>query len=336
MPQKKFYIPKEELIELYINQKLSIDKISKIYKCSRSAVTNRLKENNIPIRSLKEARKSKFERELGFSLTSEKIMEKINEGMLAIEVAEYFGVGHGTILRTLKKDGIHLSQMESYVAFKNSKVSRERWKDKDSPQNKKQRERLRELNKKRIEKAQLRYETAHLGSYKEYKRACARIVDQLFGTDRPEGMQYDHKYSIMDGYKNGVPAPILSHPSNIRLITAFENNSKGNDSIITLEELYKGAGEPWDPSRTEIKRVKNCDYCGKEFPQRNKNQRFCKKKCNANWQYHNKLKYNYKTVNKNCVICGTPFITKATEPASTCKPYCAGKLRHKNRSKKSE
>ncbi|MDM5198965.1 hypothetical protein QUF79_13125 [Fictibacillus enclensis] len=334
MPQKN--IPKEELIDLYINQVMSIADIGKIYNCSRTAVTNRLKENNIPIRSPEEARKRSFERKLGFSLTSKKIMEQINEGMLAIQVADHFGVGHGTILKTLQKDGIHLSQMESYVAMKNSKVSRERWKDKESPQIKKQREIFKEINKKKTEAAQLKYETAHLKSYKEYKRACARIVDKIFGTDRPDGMQYDHKYSVMDGHKNGVPAPILSHPSNIRLITAFENNSKGNDSIVTLEELYKGAGEPWDPARKEIKRVKNCDYCGKEFPQRNKNQRFCNKKCNGNWQYHNKLKYNYKIVNKNCVICGTPFITKATEPASTCKPHCAGKLRHKTRAKKSE
>ncbi|MCM3773819.1 UPF0175 family protein [Priestia aryabhattai] len=291
MAHEKSHIPKEELIELYINQKLSMEKISKIYNCSRTKVTNRLKDYNIPIRSLTEARKSTFERELGFSLTAEMIMEKINKGLLAYQVAEYFGVSSKTIRRILKDSGIKLSNLESHLKLKNSRASRERWKDKDSPQNKKQIARLKEANKRKAEEAHLRYETAHLKSYKEYKRACARIVDKLYGTDRPDGMEYDHKYSVHDGYINGVPAPILSHPFNLRLITAFENNSKGNNSIITLEELYQGTGQPWDHTIKEIKKfTKTCEYCGKEFRQRNKNHKFCNRKCSGNWQYHNKYK----------------------------------------------
>lgn len=330
----KFYISKEELIELYINQKLSLNTISKMHNCHTNTVKNRLKEYNVPIRSKGESLKNNFERELGFSLTAEKIMEKINEGMFIYEVAEFFGVNRKSITKRLKKAGIDLSQLESHqklMAENNSRTSREMWMDKESPHYKNHMERLKEINKKRTEKAQLRYETAHLKSYEEYKKACARIVDHHYGKVRPDGMEYDHKYSIRDGYINGVPAPILSHPFNLRLITAWENNSKGNDSIITLEKLYKGAGEPWDPTIKEITGLTGiCEYCGEKFPQRNKNHRFCKNPCAASYRRKEKIA-NSKTVNRNCVICGKSFPIKEIYTTVTCGRECASKHNHRNK-----
>ena len=332
MPQKKFYIPKEELIELYINQKLSADKIRKMYKCSPNTVARLLKEYNIPIRSLKEARKNTFEREVGFILTAEIIMEKINEGMFVYQVAELFGVNESTISHTLNKAGIHLNQDENYKNYMYKNSSRPQL-NKNSPVYKRIVKNLKEANKKKSELAQLRYEVAHLRDLEEYKYACIQIANQHYTRERPEGYQIDHKFSIIDGYKYGVPAPILSHPFNLRLVTAWENNSKGESSIVSLEELYKGTGQELNHTIKEIKTLtKPCEYCGGEFPVKNKNQRFCKKECAASWRWHND--YKNKIVHRDCVICGKSFPIRETYPTVTCSKSCSSTLNHRKRREK--
>lgn len=283
----KLHISKEELVELYINQKMSINTISKKYNCDFRTIKKRLEEYNIPTRSRREATKKYIDPNL--------IMEKINEGMFVYQVAEFFGVNRKTITKNLIEAGIDVTQLESHQKLmeeNNSRTSKEMWAN-DTNRMQEHMERLKEINEKKSEKAQLRYETAHLKDIKEYKRACTRIVDQLYGTERPEGMQIDHKYSIHDGFLNGVPAPILSHPFNLRWITAEENNSKGIGSIITLKQLYKGTGQKWDDSIKEIKTLtRNCGWCGTEFPYTNqhKNKRFCQRSCYSKWRYHNNNK----------------------------------------------
>ncbi|WP_440970909.1 hypothetical protein ACSS6N_09480 [Peribacillus frigoritolerans] len=332
MVQKRFHIPKEELIELYINQKQSADKIRKMYNCSPNTVAKLLREYNIPIRSVKEARKNTFEREVGFSITAKMIMEKVNEGMFVYQIGQLFGVSESTISNILNEAGIRLKHDENYKKFMYAN-RRMPEKDKDSPGYKKRIETINEANKKKTEAAQLRYETAHLKSWEEYKYACIQIANQHYTRERPDGYQLDHKYSVYHGYIKGVPASILSHPFNLRLITKEENLSKGQDSIITLEELYKGAGVPWDPSIKEMKKLtKSCEYCGKEFPYKNKDARFCKQSCAASWRWHNE--YKDKIVNRNCVICRKSFSIRKTYPTVTCDRSCAAKLNHKNRKEK--
>lgn len=53
------------------------------------------------------------------------------------------------------------------------------------------------------------------------------------------GVSLDHIYSIKDGFDNNVDPYYMSHIMNCRLIIHNENVSKGKNSLITLEELYK-------------------------------------------------------------------------------------------------
>ena len=50
----------------------------------------------------------------------------------------------------------------------------------------------------------------------------------------------DHKFSISEGYKNDIPAIIISSPNNLRLISEKENNEKGKKCSITIIELFEG------------------------------------------------------------------------------------------------
>jgi len=51
------------------------------------------------------------------------------------------------------------------------------------------------------------------------------------------GISRDHIISIDYGFKNNVPAEVLSHPANCQLIRHSNNQSKGKKCGITLEEL---------------------------------------------------------------------------------------------------
>ena len=48
----------------------------------------------------------------------------------------------------------------------------------------------------------------------------------------------DHKYSITEGFRNGVPPKIIGSIHNLEFIHHLENVSKGTKCSITLEELY--------------------------------------------------------------------------------------------------
>ena len=51
------------------------------------------------------------------------------------------------------------------------------------------------------------------------------------------GVSWDHLYRIEEGFKNKVPAEILSHPANAELVP-HDINRKRTQSMITLEQLY--------------------------------------------------------------------------------------------------
>ena len=74
-------ISKEELIKLYVDNKMSATEISKILKCDRKTVGNYLRRYDIPIRSAKET-KVINEKQNGTYITIEDIIERIEKGYL--------------------------------------------------------------------------------------------------------------------------------------------------------------------------------------------------------------------------------------------------------------
>ena len=48
----------------------------------------------------------------------------------------------------------------------------------------------------------------------------------------------DHRFSVLDAWKNNLPEHIVNHPANLQIIEAKVNSSKGSKSELTLDELY--------------------------------------------------------------------------------------------------
>ena len=60
-----------------------------------------------------------------------------------------------------------------------------------------------------------------------------------------KGVSKDHMYSVMDGYLNKIPAEIISHPANCKLLLYSDNSRKKNNSSISIDELKNRIYE-WD------------------------------------------------------------------------------------------
>jgi len=48
----------------------------------------------------------------------------------------------------------------------------------------------------------------------------------------------DHIYSIMNGFKNNIPAKVIANPTNLQMLWYKDNISKKDNSDITIDELY--------------------------------------------------------------------------------------------------
>jgi len=53
------------------------------------------------------------------------------------------------------------------------------------------------------------------------------------------GHHIDHKFSVMEGFKNNILPSIIGSQSNIELIPWFENDQKNSKCSITKEELFR-------------------------------------------------------------------------------------------------
>lgn len=90
-----------------------------------------------------------------------------------------------------------------------------------------------------------------LDEYKEYYRRVARATKKQYLAElenfskrgvlhkNNDAYHIDHMFSVYDGFMNDVPAEIVGHLSNLQCIPGRANIKKGNESSLTIEDLYK-------------------------------------------------------------------------------------------------
>jgi hypothetical protein len=79
--------------------------------------------------------------------------------------------------------------------------------------------------------------------YRHYARK-ARQLAQVWAKEQgyaigKQTFHVDHKFSVLDCWKAGLPLSLVNHPNNLQIIDAKINSGKGSKSSITLEELLK-------------------------------------------------------------------------------------------------
>lgn len=106
MIEKQFKIRKEELKNLYFNQKLSILSIAKIYGCSYPTIWERMREFRINPRSLSEAMKLVMEKRK-IQISDDELRNLYEKRKFStLKIAKIYNCYHQTILRKMKNFGI--------------------------------------------------------------------------------------------------------------------------------------------------------------------------------------------------------------------------------------
>jgi len=72
-------------------------------------------------------------------------------------------------------------------------------------------------------------------SYRRYKN----IINPFVYKRSRKGYHLDHKYSIYEGFRNGIPAYVIGSHHNLQIIKYIDNLTKMTECSITIDELYK-------------------------------------------------------------------------------------------------
>ena len=100
---KRLDIDTELVIDMYVNQGMSIRKIAKIFDVNFQTIANRLKEKNITIKSSAQVTREIQEKQVDI----EKMVDMyVNQKMGSPEIGEIMGVSGRTIVSKLKALGI--------------------------------------------------------------------------------------------------------------------------------------------------------------------------------------------------------------------------------------
>lgn len=105
----------------------------------------------------------------------------------------------------------------------------------------------------------------HLDEYAKYRRDCLfnfslndypdefdfKLIEEhgwykaKNNGDNLNGVSRDHIISIKYGFKNNIPAKVISHPANCQLLLHSDNASKFDKCSISIEQLYRKI-EEWN------------------------------------------------------------------------------------------
>jgi predicted HTH domain antitoxin len=268
--QKKIYSEEiiNNVVELYVCG-ISFSKISTLLKINRNNVKNILKEKNVWVEN-RDMLKKKFN-----DVEINDILIKYKNGLSLQKISEIYNVSKGPIKQILKDKNMLREGRSNGVKINLTEEQKEKIKDLYLIGYKNSLEIGQELNlsKSFIDKyLQLsnitrtksegvsvglirRYRDISYGEYlkieddyKKYKNDVMRItnqqrIDELFnyqkrGNSGVEGVYHlDHKYSILEGFKNKISPKIIGGIKNLEFIPWEENIKKRTKNSITINEL---------------------------------------------------------------------------------------------------
>lgn len=268
--QKKIYSDEiiNNVVELYVSG-ISFSKISTLLKINRNNVKNILKEKNIWVENRDKLKKEFNDVEIN------DILIKYKNGLSLQKISEIYNVSKGPIKQILKDKNMLREGRSNGIKINLSEEQKEIIKDLYLIGYKNSLEIGQELNlsKSFIDKyLQLsnivrtksegvsvglirRYRDISYGEYlkieddyKKYKNDVMKVTNQQpinklpnynkRGNSGVEGVYHlDHKYSILEGFKNKISPTIIGGIKNLEFIPWEENIKKRTKNSITINEL---------------------------------------------------------------------------------------------------
>lgn len=75
-------------------------------------------------------------------------------------------------------------------------------------------------------------------NYRKLVHALTAVVKRHHKMPQPNGHDWDHRFSVYEGYRQNVPPYLIASKENLELIPLGENRSNGRECSITLDELF--------------------------------------------------------------------------------------------------
>jgi hypothetical protein len=78
--------------------------------------------------------------------------------------------------------------------------------------------------------------------YKMSERSYNRYKNIINPDDLPRGRHLyhlDHKFSVLDGFKNNIAPYVLANPTNLQMLSESKNIAKDYHSEINIDQLFK-------------------------------------------------------------------------------------------------
>ncbi len=232
-------LPVSEIIKLY-TQGLPSTEIAEKIKCSKRSVLNILSENNIAMRL------PGRDKDYSNPLTNE-IKKLYLSGKSINEVKKHTGLSYSGVNKILKKLKIIRTENKSkgVLGSHHSEVTKNKVRQ------------TRKLRKEEglydhiyLKKTGLTYKEfqVQLPEFKKYFQKVRTITNQqpletLINFEKRGKMgqdgayNLDHKYSIIEGFKNGVDPELIGHISNLEMLPWKDNLIKQGSCSITINEL---------------------------------------------------------------------------------------------------
>jgi transposase-like protein len=268
--QKKIYSEEiiNNVVELYVSG-VNFSKIATLLKVNRDNVKNILKEKNVWVEN-RDVLKKEFN-----DVEINDILIKYKNGISVQKICKLYNVSNKPIQKILKDNGILKKGYSNGVKINLTEEQKEIIKDLYLNEYKNSFEIGQELNlsKSFIDKylrlsniVRTKSEGVSVGlirryrdisygeylkiedDYKKYKNDVMRItnqqqIDKLSnyqkrGNSGVEGVYHlDHKYSILEGFKNKISPTIIGGIKNLEFIPWEENIKKRTKNSITINEL---------------------------------------------------------------------------------------------------
>ncbi len=236
-------ITRDDLVRLYATEGMPQDEIGRRYGVSRKTIAYYLRKWQISRRTQSESGRLRWQKETAASVDLEHLQEALRSGKTAINIAREQGCSRRTVSRLIRSD----ADLERMRNRNRSEHQRQLMQNKNPvPRGSKRTVTWREDIDRRSREFMVRLLEMPISrmGFKRYAKVARYVAYRhyRFGRSIPEGLVIDHIFSIADGFAHGVPIPVISHPTNLRLVSREENGRKGARSLVTIEEFLRIVG----------------------------------------------------------------------------------------------
>ena len=234
-------LPVDEIIQLYTSGKSSIE-IARQLKISKFGVLSILRSHDVP-------RNNVYEPKRKHASIYDAIVEAYTDGMSMNQVAALFKVSYGLVSRTLKTKGAIRTHLKHKGQCGKHHTDVTKTKVRATRKSRKEQGLYDHIYLKRTGYTYAEFEKKR-PAFKRYHQQV-RSITQLQplhllknydkrGKAGVEGAYHiDHKFSVIEGFKQGVDPKIIGHISNLHMIPWEVNMVKQGECWISLPELIK-------------------------------------------------------------------------------------------------